>query len=69
MTDIANQYRHHAAMVADGERRRPNRALLIEFDAIGVPTLMQFGPAYGSNREAIACLLDAVGILNADAAN
>lgn len=69
LTNIAGQYRHHAALVADGERPMATDALLIEFLGNGKYCLRQFGDRYGSNREAISALLDAAKMLNADAAH
>lgn len=67
--DIAAQYRHHAAQIADGDLVRPARALLIEFDANGVPRLYQFGPAFNSHREGVSALLESAKFLNAEASN
>lgn len=69
VNDLASQYREHAALVADGERPRPCRALLLEFDATGMPRIYQFGPAFGANRDAISALLGSLTILNANASN
>lgn len=67
--DLASQYREHAALVADGDRPRAARALLMEFDAAGAPRIYQFGPGFDSNRDAIAALLTSISILNANASN
>jgi hypothetical protein len=69
MTDVASQYREHAALVADGNRPRPTRALLMEFDATGNPRIYTFGPDFSRNRDAISALLGALTILNANASN
>ena len=69
VTDLPGQYRLHAQLVSDGERARPQRALLVEFDADGFPHLYTFGPAFNTNREAISTLLDACKTLNANASN
>lgn len=69
LNDLPGEYRMHAQLVSDGARTRPARALLVEFDAAGVPSLYQFGPAFPSNREAISTLLDACKTLNAEASN
>jgi hypothetical protein len=69
VSDLPAEYRMHAALVSDGERPRPTRALLVEFDANGIPVLYVFGPGYNSHREAITELLDATKILNAEASN
>lgn len=66
--DVVSELRAHTAMVADGERPRAARALLLEFDAAGAPTIYQFG-SFGSNRDAIAMLLRSLTILNAKAGN
>lgn len=65
--DLAAQYRYHAQLVADGERPKAARAVLIEFDEQGVPTMRLFGSYYTTQREAIHDLLEAVQSLNAEA--
>lgn len=69
VADVAAQYRAHAALVSDGERPRPVRALLMEFDADGKPRVYTFGPDFNSNRDAISALLCALTMLNANASH
>lgn len=66
--DVLSEFRAHTALVADGQRPRPQRALLIELDADGLPRLYQFGPVF-SKREALSLLLGVTHTLNAEASN
>lgn len=65
--DVVGQLRWHAQQVADGTLSRPYRAVLIEFDEAGNPSMTSFGPPYTSQREVVAELLAAAQTLNAEA--
>ena len=69
ITDIPACYRHRAAQIADGDRRRPLCVLNIEFDEDGTPTLVLFGATEEmAERERVALLLESINVLTTAAA-
>lgn len=67
--NIAAQYAQHAQSIVHGQHPAPRRALLIEYDAAGNPTVHTFGFAGCGDREAIDVLADVMKTLNAAASN
>lgn len=65
--DVAGQLRHLAQRIADGDVERPARALVILYDAQGIPETEVLGTPYPNQREAIAELAAAILSLNAEA--
>lgn len=64
VNDVVGQYRLHVDRVANGEDPRPDRSVLIEFNATDLPIVHIFGLDEPSYRERLALVTEVMQTLS-----